>query len=223
MVANRLTFGLVHQPVAVLSPYFQFSKNSVYLYAMGGIKKEEKEIVGSRATMTKKSSVTTKNSSAATKKLRATTKTEKSVTSAANAKKAPAAKSAPAKAATATNSSSAKAKKPVAGIDENGTFRAWDNAKTVAKSKKADSPKSSVEERAADKKATAEAEKKLAAAKKADPNAGMAKKEVNAADYSDDKIRHLDALEHIRLRSGMYIGRLGDGSNQNDGIYILLK
>ncbi|MBQ8013775.1 MAG: ATP-binding protein, partial [Treponema sp.] len=50
----------------------------------------------------------------------------------------------------------------------------------------------------------------------------MAKKEVNAADYSDDKIRHLDALEHIRLRSGMYIGRLGDGSNQNDGIYILL-
>lgn len=42
-------------------------------------------------------------------------------------------------------------------------------------------------------------------------------------DYSDDKIIHLDALEHIRLRSGMYIGRLGDGTNQNDGIYVLLK
>ena len=97
-------------------------------------------------------------------------------------KKAPAAKSVPAKAATATKSSSAKAKKPVAGIDENGTFRAWDNAKTVAKSKKAEAPKSSVEERATDKKATAEAEKKLAAAKKADPNAGMAKKEVNPLD-----------------------------------------
>ena len=123
---------------------------------------------------------------------------------------------------TATKSTTKKAK-PTAGIDENGTFRAWDNAKTVAKSKKAEPPKSSVEERAADKKATAEAEKKLAAAKKADPNAGVAKKEVTAADYSDDKIRHLDALEHIRLRSGMYIGRLGDGSNQNDGIYILLK
>ncbi|MBR0098346.1 MAG: type IIA DNA topoisomerase subunit B [Treponema sp.] len=116
-----------------------------------------------------------------------------------------------------------KSKKPVAGIDETGTFRAWDNAKTVAKSKKAASTGTAVEERAADKKAIAEAEKKLEAAKKADPNAGKAQKEVKAEDYSDDKIRHLDALEHIRLRSGMYIGRLGDGSNQNDGIYILLK
>ena len=41
--------------------------------------------------------------------------------------------------------------------------------------------------------------------------------------YSEAQIIHLDALEHIRLRSGMYIGRLGDGSNQNDGIYVLLK
>ncbi|MCR5763643.1 MAG: type IIA DNA topoisomerase subunit B [Treponema sp.] len=41
--------------------------------------------------------------------------------------------------------------------------------------------------------------------------------------YDESQIKHLDALEHIRLRSGMYIGRLGDGSNQNDGIYILLK
>ena len=49
------------------------------------------------------------------------------------------------------------AKKPVAGIDEEGTFRAWDNAKTVAKSKKPAAPANSVEERALDKKATAEA------------------------------------------------------------------
>lgn len=41
--------------------------------------------------------------------------------------------------------------------------------------------------------------------------------------YDESQVKHLDALEHIRLRSGMYIGRLGDGSNQNDGIYILLK
>ena len=41
--------------------------------------------------------------------------------------------------------------------------------------------------------------------------------------YDESQIKHLDALEHIRLRSGMYIGRLGNGSNQNDGIYILLK
>ncbi len=41
--------------------------------------------------------------------------------------------------------------------------------------------------------------------------------------YDEDAIKTLDALAHIRLRSGMYIGRVGDGSNPNDGIYILLK
>ena len=41
--------------------------------------------------------------------------------------------------------------------------------------------------------------------------------------YTDDNIRHLDDMEHIRLRSGMYIGRLGDGSQADDGIYVLLK
>lgn len=41
--------------------------------------------------------------------------------------------------------------------------------------------------------------------------------------YDESQVIHLDALEHIRLRSGMYIGRLGDGTNQNDGIYVLLK
>lgn len=46
---------------------------------------------------------------------------------------------------------------------------------------------------------------------------------ASASAYNDDKIIHLDALSHIRLRPGMYIGRLGDGTNQNDGIYVLLK
>ncbi len=45
----------------------------------------------------------------------------------------------------------------------------------------------------------------------------------NASDYSDESIRHLDDMEHIRLRPGMYIGRLGDGSQPEDGIYVLLK
>ena len=44
-----------------------------------------------------------------------------------------------------------------------------------------------------------------------------------AVDYTDENIRHLDDMEHIRLRSGMYIGRLGDGSQSDDGIYVLLK
>ncbi|MDE5759563.1 DNA topoisomerase IV subunit B [Bacteroides sp.] len=42
-------------------------------------------------------------------------------------------------------------------------------------------------------------------------------------EYTDDNIRHLDDMEHIRVRSGMYIGRLGDGSQSDDGIYVLLK
>ena len=120
-----------------------------------------------------------------------------------------------------TNKATAATKKPTAGIDENGTFRAWDNAKTVAKSKKTESSASSVEALAADKKALAKTAKNLAAAKAIDPNAKAPKKKLAA--YTDDQIHHLDALEHIRLRSGMYIGRLGDGSNQNDGIYILIK
>ena len=42
-------------------------------------------------------------------------------------------------------------------------------------------------------------------------------------DYNDDNIRTLTGTEHIRLRPGMYIGRLGDGSLAEDGIYVLLK
>ncbi len=42
-------------------------------------------------------------------------------------------------------------------------------------------------------------------------------------DYTDDNIRTLTGTEHIRLRPGMYIGRLGDGSLAEDGIYVLLK
>lgn len=41
--------------------------------------------------------------------------------------------------------------------------------------------------------------------------------------YDENQIQSLSALEHIRLRSGMYIGRIGNGSNQNDGIYVLFK
>ncbi len=41
--------------------------------------------------------------------------------------------------------------------------------------------------------------------------------------YSDTEIVHLEDLEHVRLRPGMYIGKLGDGSSSDDGIYVLLK
>ena len=45
----------------------------------------------------------------------------------------------------------------------------------------------------------------------------------NTPDYTDDNIRHLSDMEHVRTRPGMYIGRLGDGSLPEDGIYVLLK
>ena len=48
----------------------------------------------------------------------------------------------------------------------------------------------------------------------------MAKKKH---EYTDDKIKTLSSLDHIRLRTGMYIGRTGNGANYDDGIYILLK
>lgn len=46
---------------------------------------------------------------------------------------------------------------------------------------------------------------------------------ANDSNYSEDSIRSLDWKEHIRLRPGMYIGKLGDGSSMDDGIYVLLK
>ena len=49
--------------------------------------------------------------------------------------------------------------------------------------------------------------------------------EINpsAVEYGDENIIHLDDMEHIRRRPGMYIGKLGDGSHSDDGIYVLIK
>ncbi len=49
----------------------------------------------------------------------------------------------------------------------------------------------------------------------------MAKQQEN--EYNDDSIRTLEWIDHMRLRPGMYIGKLGDGSTQDDGVYVLLK
>ena len=54
----------------------------------------------------------------------------------------------------------------------------------------------------------------------------MAKEDINNENitaYDASSIRHLSDIEHIRTRPGMYIGRLGDGSHSEDGIYVLLK
>src|SRR5438093_4152026 len=46
---------------------------------------------------------------------------------------------------------------------------------------------------------------------------------TNLFDYTEESIHSLDWKEHIRLRPGMYIGKLGDGSSKDDGIYVLIK
>src|SRR2546423_11322169 len=51
----------------------------------------------------------------------------------------------------------------------------------------------------------------------------MAEKVQPAHGYTEESIRSLDWKEHIRTRPGMYIGKLGDGSSKDDGIYVLLK
>ncbi len=51
----------------------------------------------------------------------------------------------------------------------------------------------------------------------------MAEKEKTEAVYNEESIKSLDWKEHIRLRPGMYIGKLGDGSSPDDGVYVLIK
>src|SRR5262245_45092996 len=52
---------------------------------------------------------------------------------------------------------------------------------------------------------------------------GSRGKQQPAIAYDESTIQTLDALSHIRLRTGMYIGRIGDGGHPSDGIYVLLK
>ncbi|MDO4790832.1 MAG: DNA topoisomerase IV subunit B [Porphyromonas sp.] len=51
----------------------------------------------------------------------------------------------------------------------------------------------------------------------------MSKEVIQEHNYTDDKVVTLDPMEHIRRRPGMYIGKLGDGTSPDDGIYVLLK
>lgn len=96
-------------------------------------------------------------------------------------------------------------------------------AKTTAKSAAA-TKAASATKTAATAKATA-SQKTSAALKSTATKTSAPKSTAKKAPavYDEDSIQHLEGLEHIRLRPGMYIGSLGDGSNENDGIYILLK
>lgn len=105
-------------------------------------------------------------------------------------------------------------------------------AKSPAKSDVKTAAKTSVKSTATEKTAASATKTSSAvttaksAPVKAASTKSAAKKSVTSAApavYDEDSIQHLEGLEHIRLRPGMYIGSLGDGSNENDGIYILLK
>jgi len=76
---------------------------------------------------------------------------------------------------------------------------------------------------AAKSKTTAKASAKTKPAAKSSAKPAARQASSKAPVYDESKIKTLSSLEHIRLRTGMYIGRLGDGSNPDDGIYVLLK
>ena len=113
----------------------------------------------------------------------------------------------------------ASAKAPAKKVSKTSSVKKAPAKKAPAKSASKAQAKSVPAKSAAKSSAPA----KAAAAKSVPAKAAAAPVTKAPKNYDESQIKHLDALEHIRLRSGMYIGRLGDGSNQNDGIYVLLK
>lgn len=129
--------------------------------------------------------------------------------------KASATKTATAKTAAAKPATAAKTTAKATAVKATGKTAATKTTPAKSASEKPAEVSVSAAKAAAPKSAI---EKKAAAPKKA-----AAKAPAAPAVYDENSIQHLEGLEHIRLRPGMYIGSLGDGSNENDGIYILLK
>lgn len=153
-----------------------------------------------------KAALATKTAAAKTTAKTAATKvTTVSKTASKTAVKSAPAKASPAKTVTKTAAKAAPAKAVPA------KTAAKPSAAAKAPAKPAASAKAPAKTAATPAKAPAKSAK---AASAAPANPGV---------YDENSIQHLEGLEHIRLRPGMYIGSLGDGSNENDGIYILLK
>lgn len=149
------------------------------------------------------------------------------------AAKTTASKTTPAKKTAAAAKTSAK---PTAKATTKTASKAASSKTAAAKTVKATTVKSASKSTAVKTAAKPSAPAKTAASAKPAAKSVSAKTSANAAPvkkasaanttssvYDEDSIQHLEGLEHIRLRPGMYIGSLGDGSNENDGIYILLK
>lgn len=160
-------------------------------------------IAAMQAAEKEKAAKTTASKTTPAKKTAAAAKTSAKPTAKATAKtasKAAASKTAAAKTVKATTAKSASKSTAVKTA-----------AKSAAPAKPAASAKPAAKSVSAKTSAKTAPEKKASAAN------------TTSAVYDEDSIQHLEGLEHIRLRPGMYIGSLGDGSNENDGIYILLK
>lgn len=123
-----------------------------------------------------------------------------------------------AKATTKTASKAASSKTAAAKTVKATTVKSASKSTAVKTAAKPAAPaKTAASTKPASKSVSAKTSAKAAPVKKASAA------NTTSAVYDEDSIQHLEGLEHIRLRPGMYIGSLGDGSNENDGIYILLK
>ena len=123
-----------------------------------------------------------------------------------------------AKATTKTASKAASSKTAAAKTVKAITVKSASKSTAVKTAAKPAAPaKTAASTKPAAKSVSAKTSAKAAPVKKASAA------NTTSAVYDEDSIQHLEGLEHIRLRPGMYIGSLGDGSNENDGIYILLK
>ena len=130
--------------------------------------------------------------------------------------------------ATTKTASKAASSKTAAAKTVKATAAAKPAAKSTAAKTSAKTPAKTAPAKATPAKAATSAKATVSAktsspAKSAAPVKKASAANTTSAVYDEDSIQHLEGLEHIRLRPGMYIGSLGDGSNENDGIYILLK
>ena len=123
----------------------------------------------------------------------------------------------------AEKDTTAKTTKVAAKTNTKATTKTASKTVAAAKVEKVETKPVAKSKSKATSKATVEVAKDVSNAAAKAKSKVTSKVENSSVTYDEDSIIHLEGLEHIRLRPGMYIGSLGDGSNENDGIYILLK
>ena len=123
----------------------------------------------------------------------------------------------------AEKDTTAKTTKVAAKTNTKATTKTASKTVAAAKVEKVETKPAAKAKSKAAPKATVEVAKDVSNAATKAKSKATSKVENSSVTYDEDSIIHLEGLEHIRLRPGMYIGSLGDGSNENDGIYILLK